>query len=194
MSTIGSNAGATADLAEPLHVRDIGSFHVGGHMLSLTGMTPRLRVSTAHGAVHPIDPNGEIIVAQMYVQYVKLAAPRGRHPLLLWHGGGMSGVNWGTTPDGRPGWQMFFLRAGFDVFVSDAVERGRVSWAPYPDVYPEAPYFRTARGAWEETFRFGPADSWHAEPPLPRFGCSDGTRDQTARTTVLLRRRCHQAA
>jgi hypothetical protein len=80
----------------------------------------------------------------------------------------MSGVNWETTPDGRPGWQMFFLRAGFDVYVSDAVERGRASWAPYPEVYAEVPYFRTAREAWEETFRFGPVGSWHRDPGARR--------------------------
>ena len=61
--------------AAPLQVRDIGSFHIGGQMVSLTGMAPRVRVSTAHGATHPIDPNGEMIVGQMYVQYVKLADP-----------------------------------------------------------------------------------------------------------------------
>ncbi|MFT4437048.1 esterase [Caballeronia sp. 15715] len=160
--------------AAPLQVREIGSFHIGGHMVSLTGLAPRLRVSTTHGAVHPIDPNGEMIAGQMYVQYVKLAAPLSPHPLLLWHGGGMSGVNWETTPDGRAGWQMLFLRAGFDVFVSDAVERGRASWAPYPDVYTDAPYFRTGREAWEETFRFGPAGSWHADSAQRR--AHDGLR------------------
>lgn len=152
----------------PISVRNIGSFHVGGDLVGLTGMAPRARISTAHGPVHPIDPNGEVIVGQMYVHYVELVAPRSCSPLLLWHGGGMTGVNWETTPDGRPGWQMFFLRAGFDVFVSDAVERGRASWAPYPEVYEEAPYFRTAREAWEDTFRFGPRGSWHVEPALRR--------------------------
>jgi pimeloyl-ACP methyl ester carboxylesterase len=63
---------------------------------------------------------------------------------------------------------MFFLRAGFDTYVSDAVERGRASWAPFPEVYAEAPYFRTAKEAWEETFRFGPPGSWHADPALRR--------------------------
>jgi hypothetical protein len=50
------------------------------------------------------------------------------------------------------------------VFVSDAIERGRSSWTPYSDVYSHAPYFRTAREAWEETFRFDPAGSWHTDP------------------------------
>lgn len=166
MNTADDLSGRSTDT--PISVREIGSFHVGGEMVSLTGMPPRVRISTNNGAAHPIDPNGEVIVGQMYVQYVKLAAPRSSSPMLLWHGGGMSGVNWETTPDGRPGWQMYFLRAGFDVYVSDAVERGRASWAPYPEVYEEAPYFRTAKEAWEETFRFGAAGTWHTDPALRR--------------------------
>ena len=149
--------------AASISVREIGSFHLGGRLTTLDGLPLRERVSTLGGPVHPIDPNGELMVGQLYVQYVRLNEPRGRWPLLLWHGGGMTGANWETTPDGRPGWQMFFLRAGLDVYVSDAVERGRASWAPFPAVYAEAPYFRTAREAWEETFRFGPVGSWHAD-------------------------------
>ena len=179
----------------PVSIRDIGSFHIGGRIVRLEGLTPRGRVSTLGGPIHPIDPNGEIVVGQMYVQRVRLAERRAKWPLLMWHGGGMTGANWETTPDGRCGWQMFFLRAGFDTYVSDAVERGRASWAPYPQVYSEPPYFRTAKEAWEETFRFGPAGSWHADPELrtahlglrfpvrsfdaflaqsvPRWGCND---------------------
>jgi pimeloyl-ACP methyl ester carboxylesterase len=178
-----------------LSVREIGSFYVGGRMVRLEGLPKRGRVSTPGGPVHEIDPNGEIMVGQMYVQYVRLAKPKATTPLLMWHGGGMTGVTWENTPDGRPGWQMFFLRAGFDTYVSDAVERGRASWAPYPQVYPEPPYFRTAKEAWEETFRFGPIGSWHADlaerrthpglrfaaahfddflrQSVPRWGCND---------------------
>jgi len=184
------------DGQSPLRVREIGSFHIGGGMVRLDGLPLRERISTPGGPVHRIDPNGEIMAGQMYVQYVRLAEPRNPAPLLLWHGGGMTGVTWETTPDGRPGWQMFFLRAGFDTYVSDAVERGRATWAPFPQVYPEAPYFRTAKEAWEEVFRFGPAGSWDADPAkrrphpglrfpaaqietflcqfVPRWACNDG--------------------
>jgi len=147
-------------------VREISSFHLGGRVITLRGMPGRRRVSTPNGAVHPVDPNGEIIAGQMYVQCVRLAAPRSCYPMLMWHGGGMCGTNWESTPDGRPGWQMFFLREGFDVLVSDAVERGRSGWAPWPEVYDGVPFFRTGREAWEETFRFGPPGSWHAEVSL----------------------------
>ena len=116
-------------------------------MCSLEGLSKRERVSTPGGPVYFSDPNGEIMVGQMYVQYVRLVKPRAVAPLLMWHGGDMTGASWEPTPDGRPGLQMFFLRAGFDTYVSDAVERGRASWAPYPQVYAEAPYFRTAKEA-----------------------------------------------
>ena len=77
-------------------------------------------------------------------------------PLLLWHGGGLSGVTWETKPDGKPGWQQFFLNAGYDVYVSDAVERGRASWARYPEIFKSEPFFRPKKEAWE-LFRIGPS-------------------------------------
>lgn len=178
-----------------IEVSEIGSFFVGGGMVRLEGLPLRERVSTPGGPIYRDDPNGEIVAGQMYVQYVRLKQPRGVGPLLMWHGGGMTGASWEATPDGRPGWQTFFLRAGFDTYVSDAVERGRASWAPFPEIYPEAPYFRTAREAWEDTFRFGPKGSWDLDPArrttypglrfpvqafeaflaasVPRWGCND---------------------
>ena len=116
----------------PLAVDEISSFHIGGRVVRLDGRLLRERVSTRGGPVHHVDPIGEIVAGQMYVQFVRLAGPKAPAPLLMWHGGGMTGATWETTPDGWPGWQMFFLRAGFDTYVSDAVERGRASFAPFP--------------------------------------------------------------
>jgi len=161
-------SGTMSKQTPALSVSEIGSFYVGGQMVRLENLPPRSRVSTVGGPVHPTDPNGEIMVGQMYVHYVRLTEPKAPLPLLLWHGGGMTGVAWETTPDGRPGWQMYFLRAGFDIYVSDAVERGRAARAPYPDIYPEAPYFRIAKEAWGKTFRFGPVGSWHVDPEQRR--------------------------
>ncbi len=48
-----------------LLIREIGSFFVGGERTRLQGLPARARVSTSHGPVHPIDPNGEIIAGQM---------------------------------------------------------------------------------------------------------------------------------
>jgi pimeloyl-ACP methyl ester carboxylesterase len=136
-------------------VKEIGSFHVGGRTENLTGLPPREIVYTTGAPSIRIDPNGETEVEQMYVQYVKLAQPKARFPILLWHGGGLTGVTWETKPDGKPGWQQFFLNAGYDTYVSDAVERGRASWARYPEIYKTEPFFRTKKEAWE-LFRLGP--------------------------------------
>jgi len=137
-------------------VKEVGSFHIGGRTAVLSGL-PVKEVSFSAGMpAIKLDPNGEFLVEQMYVQYVKLAQPKGKVPLLLWHGGGLSGVTWETKPDGKPGWQQFFLNAGYDTYVSDAVERGRASWARYPEIFKSEPVFRTKKEAWE-LFRIGPS-------------------------------------
>jgi pimeloyl-ACP methyl ester carboxylesterase len=154
---------ATFAFADVLSVAEVGSFHVGGRPISLTGLPTKDVVFTAGSAPIKVDPNGDFEVEQMYVQYVKLASPKSRYPLLLWHGGGLTGVTWETKPDGKPGWQMFFLRAGHDVYVSDAMERGRASWARYPEIITSEPLFRTKKQAWED-FRIGPVGSYKLNP------------------------------
>lgn len=142
-------------------VREVGSFHIGGRQVELRGLPEKEVRFTPTEPPIKLNPNGEFETGQMYVQYVKLddSFRKGRFPLLMWHGGGLSGVTWETKPDGKPGWQQFFLRNGYDVYVSDAVERGRSSWSRFPEIYPNEPIFRTKKEAWE-LFRIGPSDSY----------------------------------
>ena len=149
-------AAATEPAAADYLVKEIGSFHVGGRSETLSGMPTREVVFSAGMPPLKVDPNGEFEVEQMYVQYVKLAQPKAKVPILLWHGGGLTGVTWETKPDGNPGWQQWFLNAGYDVYVSDAVERGRAGWARYPEIFKSEPMFRTKKEAWE-LFRIGPS-------------------------------------
>jgi len=149
--------------AQPIEVGEIGSFHIGGREVTLSGLPTREIVFTQGAAPFKSDPNGDFEVEQMYVQYVKLAHPRAKFPLLMVHGGGLSGVTWETKPDGQPGWQMYFLRRGHDVYISDAVERGRASWARYPEIFKTEPFFRAKKEAWE-LFRIGPPDSYQTDP------------------------------
>jgi pimeloyl-ACP methyl ester carboxylesterase len=148
-------AGAAPAFAD-YRVKEVGSFHIGGRQETLSGLPVREVSYTAGAPARKVDPNGEFEVEQMYVQYVKLAKPKHKLPVLLWHGGGLTGVTWETKPDGKPGWQQFFLNAGYDVYVSDAVERGRASWARFPEVFKGEPLFRTKKEAWE-LFRLGPS-------------------------------------
>jgi pimeloyl-ACP methyl ester carboxylesterase len=146
-----------------LSIREIGSLHVGGRAVTLEGLPVKPVSSPSSAQPSTIDPNGDFEVEQMYVQYVKLAAPRAKYPLLMVHGGGLTGVTWETKPDGQPGWQMFFLRAGHDVYIGDGVERGRASWARYPEIFKSEPSTTTKQIAWE-TFRIGQLGSYRSNP------------------------------
>ncbi len=57
---------------------------------------------------------------------------------------------------------MFFLRAGHDVYVTDAMERGRSGWARFPEILPGEPIFRTMDEGWG-LFRVGPAEGWNLD-------------------------------
>ncbi len=155
--------GACAHTGGNIPVQEIGSFHIGGRPVTLSGLPAREIVFTAGAPPFRSDPNGDFETGQMYVQYVKLESPKARYPLLMMHGGGLTGVTWETKPDGKPGWQMFFLRQGHDVYIADAVERGRASWSRYPEIYATEPIFRAKKEAWE-LFRIGPANSYQTEP------------------------------
>ncbi|GAA1827368.1 esterase [Pseudonocardia ailaonensis] len=171
----------------PLRVRALGSFHIGGEEVHLSGLAPDvLPISGGIGSVS-MDPNGAYEVGQMYVQFVRLAGERDRAPVLLMHGGGMTGAMWESTPDGRTGWQSRLLEAGHDVYVADSVERGRASWARYPDIYPAPPLFRSKKDIWE-AFRIGPMGTYEADPaartPYPATAFPLDAFDQLAKQCV----------
>ncbi len=152
--------------AEDLVLRDMGSFHVGGKLVEIAGRPTREVAFTAGGTPAKIDPNGTYMVGQMYVQYFLPAKQRGAVPMLMWHGGGLTGVTWETTPDGRMGWRDWFLRQGWPVYVSDAVERGRSGFPP-PDIVAGEPIFLTTANPYER-FRIGAGPGSFNQDPAKR--------------------------
>ena len=158
------------DDGSSLKVKDIGSFHIGGKEVIVSGLQPFEVTWLPGGFPMYVDPNGGYESFQMYVQYVQLEKPLAKYPLLMWHGGGLTGVTWETKPDGDPGFQKRFLQAGNDVYVSDAVERGRASWARYPEINKGEPVFRPKSQAWEN-FRIGPKFDPDPKVRKPYDGC-----------------------
>lgn len=149
-----------------LTLKAIGSFHIGGQRKVLKDL-PVEQVRLAVGATpRPVDPNGSYVTGQMYVQYFLQQEPVSRWPIVLWHGGGMTGANWETTPDGRPGWLQRLLERGHDVYVCDAVERGRAGWSRWPEIYTTPPLFRTMEEGWD-MFRIGPPLQTYADDSPP---------------------------
>ncbi|MEN3382185.1 MAG: hypothetical protein V7608_2229 [Hyphomicrobiales bacterium] len=150
---------ALAQSKEPIALRDMGSFHIGGRQIEVSGQPIKDVLFTPGGVPAKVDPNGTYQVEQMYAQYFLVQNPKGKLPLMLWHGGGLTGVTYETKPDGNPGWLNYFLRHGWDTYISDAMERGRSGWT---DKFKGDPVFLPLGDPWER-FRLGPLGSWNAD-------------------------------
>ena len=162
-----SASAALAQTKAPVALRDMGSFHIGGRVIEVSEQPIKEVVFTPGGVPAKVDPNGTYQVEQMYVQYFLPANEKGAYPLLMWHGGGLTGVTYETTPDGREGWLNYFLRKGWAVYNSDAVERGRAGWAQYPDIFKGEPVFLTTANPFER-FRIGDGPNSYDPDPAKR--------------------------
>lgn len=132
-----------------------GSYHIGGGKVTIAGSAPRQTRFWPGGPPVTYDPNGDFQAGQMYVQYTDLAHPALPYPVCMVHGGGASGALWETTQAGGPGWEFMFLQNGLNVNVSDGVERGRSSWAQFPEINEGEPMFQSYAERWT-TYRLGP--------------------------------------
>ena len=89
----------------PLTLARDGHFYVGGRSTVVDGRT--------------------YVLHQMYVEVRIPARQTHRYPIVMVHGGTMSGTNFTGTPDGREGWAQYFVRQGYAVYVVDQPGRGR---------------------------------------------------------------------
>ena len=104
----------------PLTIEKQGSFFVGGRDVR----SDTLSTLPAYAS------SGTITVDQVYVRYqVPMDAGR-RHPITLIHGCCLTGATWETTPDGRMGWDEYFVRKGHPTYVIDQAWRGRSATSP----------------------------------------------------------------
>lgn len=132
-------------------LRDFGSYTIGGRLHSVEEGEPYV-VNFTRNASYKVDPRGHFSVEHGYVQYYRPEKRNEDPPVLLLHGGGMSGSCWETTPDRRPGWLHLLLDRGYEVHVLDNAERGRAGFAP--GLWDGNPLLRSQEEAWV-LFRFG---------------------------------------
>lgn len=122
-----------------IELQDMGSFYIGGSRMKITGKEVKEVTLTPGGEPVKFDLNETFHSGDMYVQFFIPGKVQGKYPLLFWHGGGLTGATYETTPDGRSGWLNYFIQKGWVVYNSDAVERGRAGWLPYHPTYSEEP-------------------------------------------------------
>jgi len=123
--TVATLFGATTDVTAqavkdlqipdtPLVLKAQGSFFVGGE-----------KVDQTQGELGDLGPGGHITVNQMYVRFMVPQDGENNVPVVMVHGATLTGKSWETTPDGRMGWDEYFVRKGHPVYVPDQVGRGR---------------------------------------------------------------------
>ena len=127
-TAVGAEAQALKDLQTPdtpLVLKAQGSFFIGGE-----------KVEQSEVELGNLGPGGHITVNQMYVRYMVPQGGEGNVPVVMVHGATLTGKSWETTPDGRMGWDEYFVRKGHPVYVPDQVGRGRSGFnqAVYNDV------------------------------------------------------------
>jgi pimeloyl-ACP methyl ester carboxylesterase len=154
-------AAAVVTMADSLLLKEQGSFFVGGRTIftdALTGSTTGFLGSGIN--------TGNITVDQMYVQYQIPEGADSHVPVVMVHGCCLSSKSYETTPDGRMGWNEYFLRKHRAVYLPDQVSRARSGFDAtiYNEIKlgkrpaSEMPEIRTATHeiAWLG-FRFGPS-------------------------------------
>jgi len=153
-------AAAGVATADSLLLKEQGSFFVGGR----TVFTDALTGSTT-GFLGTGINTGNITVDQMYVQYQIPEGADSHVPVVMVHGCCLSSKSYETTPDGRMGWNEYFLHKHRAVYLPDQVSRARSGFDPtiYNEIKlgkrppSDMPEIRTATHeiAWL-LFRFGP--------------------------------------
>ena len=151
-------AGVT--MADSLLLKEQGSFFVGGRTIFTDALT-----GSATGFLGNGINTGNITVDQMYVQYQVPEGADSHVPVVMVHGCCLSSKSYETTPDGRMGWNEYFLRKHRAVYLPDQVSRARSGFDAtiYNEVKlgkrppSDMPEIRTATHemAWL-LFRFGP--------------------------------------
>src|ERR1051325_6771787 len=96
--------------APPLAIAQQGYFFVGGRYFDAQ--------------------DGRFMSGQMYVEYQIPSRLTRAYPIVIFSGGGQSGLNYSGTPDGREGWMQYFVRQGYAVYVLDQPSRARSPHQP----------------------------------------------------------------
>jgi pimeloyl-ACP methyl ester carboxylesterase len=150
--------GYAAESSKPLVIESQGSFFVGGESKTSKELSASTNGPGAGDA-------GDVTINQMYVQYQTPVHGNQHRPVVMVHGCCLSSKTWETTPDGRMGWNEYFVRQGRSVYLADqssrarsgfdatklnAVKLGKVPPSELPNVF-----MASHQTSWV-LFRFGP--------------------------------------
>jgi pimeloyl-ACP methyl ester carboxylesterase len=124
------------------------SFAIGGTVVTRPGKFDHLT---------PTRPDGQTLHGDHAHAFYQRPVGARKLPIVFLHGHGQFSKTWGTTPDGREGFQTLFLRKGYGVYVVDQPRRGVAGRSTVSMELPATPdeqqSFNTFRvGIWPDYF------------------------------------------
>ncbi|MDN3446763.1 alpha/beta fold hydrolase [Psychrobacter sp. APC 3281] len=133
----------------PIMLEKQGNFSAGGTVIYTEGKFDGKQLFNSQGQTLHGDH------ASVFYQIPVDAKP---YPLVFLHGAGQSASTWGTTPDGREGFQSLFLRKKYPVYLVDQPRRGRagqstVSMEVEATTYDQMWFNMFRIGQWPERFK-----------------------------------------
>lgn len=154
---VSASAAYAEPLKGPLILEEQGSFFTGGEIKNR-------------------GSEDDVTIHQTYVEYM-VPAGKKRVPVVFTHGCCLSSKTWESTPDGRMGWDQYFVRNGHPVYLTDQAGRARSGFDATPfnqvrngELSPdEQPSILNVshQSAWS-IFRFGPSFNVpHADGQFP---------------------------
>ena len=108
--------------SEPLIIKDQGSFAVGGSVIKNAGIFDPMKRT----------PDGQTLHGDHAYVHYQIPSNARSIPLVFLHGDGQFSKCWGSTPDGREGFQSIFLRRRFSVYLVDQPRRGGAGRSTLP--------------------------------------------------------------
>ncbi len=134
MAASGAAAGAFALQAPEVRAQSPLSEHSGASLGAKAAKVPLDLAEWSYfwlGVERAALAKGTITTGkQMYVEYMVPAQVRHPYAIVMVHGGGGQGLDWMSTPDGRPGWADYLVQEGYRVYIVDRPGHGRSPFHP----------------------------------------------------------------
>ncbi len=133
---------AAEQKASPITLAEQGNFATGGTVVKSDGVFDGKKL---------FDAQGQTLHGDHAAVSYQIPVKARQYPMVFLHGAGQSALTWGTTPDGREGFQTRYLRQGYGVYLVDQPRRGRAGQSTVPAELTAA----TNDQLWFNMFRLG---------------------------------------
>lgn len=130
------------DERQPLLIQDQGSFTAGGTVVTSPGI---------YDTKNYLNSGGQTLHGDHAFVTYQVPVDARKTPIVFLHGHLQFSKTWGTTPDGREGFQNIFLRRGYPVYLIDQPRRGNAGKSTLPMTLTATPEDET----WFNFFRVG---------------------------------------